>query len=173
MDTTNLKSHVLDSIPEFKREKDKFENLCTEKAVRYFFEDENAVQLLLDIWLVIQAWDDAHDNDLTGNELAYKKAMIDLPNNPLYQVCSVPFLISQLYVDWCAANEFEEKKDKHNLPKAFMLRAGFYRVMTTLIGILEGQDAAAEKAPQVWRCYGEIYEEYEEEILCQPQQARY
>ena len=81
----------------------------------------------------------------------------------------VPFLIKQLYIDWMCANEYEANKEQEHLHKAYMLRAGFFRIMTTLVDMLEGTEAAQEKAPRIWRCYGESYQTFEAEVLCQQQ----
>ena len=81
----------------------------------------------------MHAWDDAYDGDPADHEPAYRRALISLPGNPLYQPCMVPFLIKQLYIDWMCANEYEANKEQEHLHKAYMLRAGFFRIMTTLV----------------------------------------
>ena len=150
-----------------KLHKDNEENKNMLVHLNHYIQNDDARQLLLNLWLVIQAWDDAEDGDPHDHAPVYQRAMIDLPNNPLYQRCNLPLLIRQLWLDWTCANEFERNKEKDHLHKAYMLRAGFYRVMITLVDLTEGTASARRKAPMIWRCYGETYPEYEEEILCQ------
>ena len=144
-----------------KEEKDREENSNIEAIIRHFISDENAVRMMLDIWLIIQAWDDAHDGDPADHEPAYRAAMISLPANPVYQSFPVSLLIRQMFFDWQAANEFEYKKE--HLKKAYMLRAGYYRVLLSVISFIHGDKAAENQAAAVWRCYGETFQQYEEE----------
>ena len=152
-----------------KRAKDEEENRNMLVTLNHFVKNDDARQLLLNLWLVIQAWDDAEDGDPHDHAPAYKQAVIDLPNNPLYIPCHLPLLIKQLWLDWTCANEYERGREVDHLHKAYMLRAGSYRVIITLVDLTEGTDAAQEKAPRIWRCYGESYPEFEAEVLCQIQ----
>ena len=145
-----------------KEAKDREEHSNIERIIRHFLSDENAVRLMLDIWLIIQAWDDAYDNDPADHCPAYRAAMISLPTNPIYQNFPISLLIKQMFFDWQAANEFEYRKE--HLHKSYLLRAGFYRVLLTVISFIHGDKAAENQAAAVWRCYGETFQQYQEEM---------
>ena len=133
-----------------------------DKVVEHFFDDENAIKLLNDLWVVMQAWDDAEDGDEADHSYAYKKAMIDLPRNPLYIQCSVPFLVEQAYIKWCAANVFESNNVE--LHKAYMLRADYFSIIVAIYSFINGVDKAAEKAHEIYTCYSEKFDDYAEEF---------
>ena len=127
-----------------------------------FPEHTDAVSLLLDLWQVMQAWDDAFDKDDADHHEAYKTALLYLPQNPLYNACSVPFLVAQCYYDWMTANVFEQAGIQ--LEKAYMLRAGYYRIIISLVHMLQGAEKAEEVAPRIWGYYGEKFTAYQEEL---------
>ena len=127
-----------------------------------FPDHPDAVSLLVDLWEVMQAWDDAYDKDPANHHEGYKTALIDLPANPLYQSCSVPFLVAQCFYDWMTANIFEECGIQ--LEKAYMLRAGYYRIIISLVHMLQGPKEAEKKAPRIWGYYGEKFTDYQEEL---------
>lgn len=132
------------------------------------FPDQSPVDLLCGLWDVMQAWDDAEDGDEADHTSAYRQAMIDLPNHPLYQRCSIPFLVAQCYYDWKTANIFE--REGRELHKAYMLRAGWYRIIISVIHLLYGNKEAERLAPTIWACYGEEFENYQREMeQCQIQ----
>ena len=126
-----------------------------------FPKHPDAVRLLMDLWDVMQAWDDAYDNDEADHHEAYRTALIHLPQNPLYNAYSVPFLVAQCYYDWMTANVFESAGIQ--LEKAYMLRAGFYRIIISLVHMLRGAEKAEELAPRIWGYYGEKFPDYREE----------
>lgn len=136
-----------------------------DKVIEHFVRDKNGRQLLKDIWNVIQAWDDLHDGDQNKQAAAAMRiANIDIPMNPLYQAFATPLQMQQMYLKWCASNAFEEAKLRDQLPKSYMLRAEYYQLIVNMICLLEGVEIAALKAPDVWVCYGESYQDYENEI---------
>ena len=135
----------------------------TRDDFRDFLPDHpDAVELLVDVWEVMQAWDDAFDGDPANHYEGYKTALIRLPENPIYNQCCVSFLIAQCYYDWMTANQMEYAVE--GLHKAYMLRAGFFRIVISLIHLLRGSEIAVMDAPVVWRMYIEDFEEYRQEI---------
>lgn len=143
-----------------------------EKIINHFVENQHGRKLLLDIWCVIQAWDDARDGDENEfTDLAFRLSNVDIPANPLYVPFNTLFQIQQMYLKWEAANAIEEAKLREHLPKSYVLRAEYYQLIVNMICFLEGVQVAAAKAPDVWVCYGEPYEEYEKEI-CQTQTSQ-
>ena len=134
--------------------RDQLEELFSEQAI---------VDLCSDLWLVMQAWDDAVDGDEADHAEAYKAAMIRLPTNPHYSQCVVPLLVSQAYYDWQVANKYE--KERRDLEKAFILRAGYYRILISISHIIYGTDHTELIAAAMWDAYGEDFEEYKREVL--------
>ena len=135
----------------------------TRDDIKGFFPDHpDVVNLLVDVWLVMQAWDDAFDGDPADHHEGYKTALIRFPENPAYNQYCVHFLIAQCYYDWMTANEFE--KYAIELDKAYMLRAGFFRIVISLIHLVRGSEAAEKEAPVIWRMYTEDFIEYRQEI---------
>lgn len=139
------------------------------EVIEHFVENEEGVRVLMMVWDAIQAWDDAYDgDDNPGFADAFRIALVDLPGSPLYIPAALHFQIQQVFIKWHAANKIEEAQLKDHLPKAYMLRAEFYQLIVNMVLYFEGLDVALEKAPDIWVCYGEIYQEYEDEI-CQIQ----
>ena len=134
-------------------------------VIKHFVKNDQAQKLLRDIWDVIQAWDDLADGDANPEfSKAMRQANIDIPLNPLYVAFGTAFQIKQMYLKWCAANAFERAKLREHLPKSYMLRAEYYQLIVNMVCLLEGIEIAALKAPDIWLCYGEAYEDYEQEI---------
>jgi len=125
-------------------------------------KDERLIDLMMDLWDVMQAWDDAVDGDEANHAEGYKKAMLNLPNNPYYISCNIPFLVSQSYYNWNTANQFE--KDKIELEKAYMLRASYYGIIIMVVHSVHGREEAERIAPYAWRYYDESYEDYYKEM---------
>ena len=139
----------------------------TREQLAGIFPDAQTIDMLCDLWDVMQAWDDAEDGEIADHSDAYRKAMINLPNNPLYFSCQIPLLVSQAYYDWQAANQFERKGIE--LHKAYMLRAGWYRIVISVVHFIHGTIEAERLAPVVWSIYGETFEDYKREMICQIQ----
>lgn len=133
-----------------------------EDLMELFPDHPYAADLLMLIWDVIQAWDDAYDGDPADHHDGYTKAVIKLPCHPLYNTCSVSFLLSQCYYDWMTANRLEESME--DLHKAYMLRAGYFRIIISVMHILMGPDVTLDQAPVIWRMYIEDWHEYIQEM---------
>ena len=135
----------------------------TREDLQEFFPDHpDAVTLLADVWDVMQAWDDAYDGDPADHHDGYLKAVVKLPENPLYHPLLMPLLIAQCYYDWMTANEFEQNNE--HLDKAYILRAGYFRIVITAIHLLYGSESAEREAPVIWRMYTEDFTQYRQEI---------
>lgn len=142
------------------REKEAITNV-----IEHFIENEQARRLLLDIWDVVQAWDDAEDGDVNPQtSRAFRLSNVDLPTNPLYGPFGTAFQIQQMYLKWEAANAFERANMPELLHKSYMLRAEYYQLIVNMVCFFEGVEQAALKAPDIWLCYGETYQTYESEL---------
>ncbi len=134
-----------------------------------FFPDHpEAADLLMLVWDVIQAWDDAYDGDPADHHDGYTKAVVKLPCHQLYKPCSVSFLMAQCYYDWMTANDMEtahsQEEDMDGLRKAYMLRAGYFRIIISMMHQLRGLDVTVQEAPVIWRMYIEDWDEYVQEM---------
>lgn len=128
-----------------------------------FVKDENARQYLKDLWIVIQAWDDAFDGDENPDLAdAYRRAVVDMPRNPYFLMPGVHTAARLMYLNWHAANQLE--KEKIDLEKAYMLRAMYYQCILLAMDICHGQKYAEENAALLWRHYGEKFEDYLQEM---------
>lgn len=132
-----------------------------EKFARTYFDNENAVKLILDVWIVAQAWDDAHDGDDADHSLGYK-AMLDIQTNPISSQIPIAHSMNKMYRSWSISNVFEAEKQE--LEKAWMLRAGFYDLMIDVYHGLYGDEKAVDFGVQAWCLYGETLKEYLEEM---------
>lgn len=134
----------------------------TREQLEEIFGDHDVVPLLLELWDVMQIWDDAQDGDENDFAKGFETTFISMFNNPLYHQLNINFLFTQVFYDWHAANVFESEGIE--LHKAYMLRAGWYRLLVSLVHMIQGKEAAKNAAPIVYKAYGETFEEYAEEF---------
>ena len=133
-----------------------------ELQVKEIFGDHEVVPLLVDLWDLMQIWDDAQDGDKNDFAKGYEIAVIKLQNSHLYHQLGLQQLVNLTYYKWFAANQFEENKEELN--KAYMLRAGWYDIVLMVVHSVFGTDKAKELAPIIYKCYGEKFEDYKLEI---------
>jgi hypothetical protein len=127
-----------------------------------WFNDQDAIQLILDVWVVIQAWDDAYDGDPADHVQGYEKSNLELPLNKWYNVVCVPVFLNQVHREWEVANHFE--KHKIELEKAWMLRARFYTFVADVYSAVYGRENAIQFATAAWLFYGEKLEDFKNEV---------
>lgn len=136
---------------------------------RWFKGNMHAVQACLDLMDVIHLWDDLVDADKPFNnpDQAMRKAMIDLPSNPFWQANAVSIqpLLQSAYLQWQAANVMEKTKDAHDLHISFVLRASVYQVIHFVAALCGGVEWAVEIGPEVYRLYGESFDDFRREML--------
>ena len=126
---------------------------------------EAAVDWLLDLWHVIQVFDDVHDGDPAGDVMpALWGALVSMPGNPFYQA-HAPALqaaVATAILKWHAANvaEVAGKADE----RSFVWRAAYYDVVLLVTLLCHGQTDALRLAPIVMMMYGEPFAAYQEEF---------
>ena len=69
----------------------------------------------------------------------------------------------QMYLDWTAANVLE-KGSHDDIGKAWVLRAGLYRVFHVVSWLIGGHEHALKCGPEIWRTYGEGRTAFTEEM---------
>lgn len=145
-----------------------------EDAMRdWFLGDEDAVRFAASLWDAAQQWDDIEDEGRCANPngllawLAFGKEA-----DPFFMRAAHtlrPVMLT-MFLDWQTANVLERSGADDDVAKAWMLRAGIYRVWHAMAWALGGYDHAARVGPAIWRLYGEGLNEFREEMACPSQQ---
>ena len=124
-----------------------------------------AVDWLLDLWQVIQVFDDAHDGDPVGDVMpALWASLVSMPSNPFY-VANAAVLqgaVANAILKWHAANEAEDAGEADE--RSFVWRAAYYDVVLLVVLLCYGQTEALRLAPVVMLMYGEPFAAYREEF---------
>lgn len=124
-----------------------------------------AVDWLLDLWQVIQVFDDAHDGDPIGNVMpALWAALVSMPSNPFYvaNAAALQSSVATAILKWHAANEAEDGGVADE--RSFVWRAAYYDVVLLVVLLCHGQAEALRLAPAVMLMYGEPFAAYREEF---------
>lgn len=122
-----------------------------------------ATDWLLDLWSVIQVFDDAVDGDAVthpAGESAVWAALVSLPGNPFYvaHAAALQAALAAAVLKWTAANAVEASGAAD--ARSFMWRAGYYDVVLLVVLLCHGHNTASRLAPVVMQMYGETYEDY-------------
>ena len=126
-----------------------------------------ATDWLLDLWQVIQTFDDVHDGDKVNNVMpALWASLVSMPGNPFYQsnAAALQGALATAILKWHAANTAEDdgKADE----RSFVWRAAYYDVVVLVVLLCHGQAEALRLAPAVMLMYGEPFAAYREEFPC-------
>ena len=138
-----------------------------ERFPEWFCGDEQAGHFAALLWTASQAWDDLEDegqaDDMNAaiSFLAFGKEYH--PFFARHAAVLRPALLG-FYLDWRAANEMERSAEGDDRAMAWMLRAGFYRVLHMMAWCCGGDDHAARVGPAIWRSYGEPLAGFLEEM---------
>ena len=126
---------------------------------------DTAVDWLLDLWRVIQVFDDIHDGDLVADVMpALWGALVTMPGNPFYQAnaAALQAAVATAILKWHAANEAEDagKADE----RSYVWRAAYYDVVLLVTLLCHGKEYALRMAPTIMLMYGEPFADYREEF---------
>ena len=138
----------------------------TDALTRWFQGNGYAVRLALDIWSVIQVWDDLVDKDseVGSDEIneTFRKLIYTIPSNPFYAEHAHEFapILHDMMIRWQIANTLEEEQSDGDLEKAWMLRAGVYQVFVYIASKAVDPVWAAIVGPEIWRSYGETLPDF-------------
>ncbi len=124
---------------------------------------DDAVEWLLDVWQMIQAFDDVADGDEPDNfTQAVWTSLAGMSLNRFYE--NHRHLLQPLVVSatlrWLAAN-YAEQTGRADA-KSYMWRAGYYDLVMMATAICHGHNAVM--AFNALNLYGETFEEYQEEF---------
>ena len=126
---------------------------------------DTAVDWLLDLWRVIQVFDDIHDGDPVGDVMpALWAGLVTMPGNPFYQAnaAALQAAVATAILKWHAANEVEDAGQADE--RSYVWRAAYYDVVLLVALLCHGQAAALRLAPAVMLMYGEPFAAYREEF---------
>ena len=130
----------------------------------------DAVQWLLDLWHVIQVWDDVADDDpilRADLDRAIFGSLVSLPANPFYltHAQALAPMLAGLVLKWKAADDVEVAGQADE--RSFMWRAGYYDVILTVVMLTHGGVQAMRVARHIMHLYGEPFASYRKEFPCQ------
>jgi hypothetical protein len=120
---------------------------------------------LIDLWQVIQVFDDVHDGHAVGDEMpALWAALVTMPGNPFYlsNAAALQSAMATAILKWHAANRAEEQGQADE--KSYVWRAAYYDVVLLVILLCHGQAVALDMAPVVMMMYGEPFADYRAEF---------
>lgn len=133
---------------------------------RWFQNDTSAVELAEALWECMQNWDDiVDDGDTSKANDTFQYLVFRMDYQPFFSAnASIlrPVLLS-MYLDWRDATEMEKSGADPDLEKAFMLRAGIYRVYSVMAWIIGGEAHSKIAGPEIHRAYGERLEGFKKE----------
>lgn len=144
----------------------------SEHSLKTLFEQvlelsSDAVTWLLDLWAVIQVFDDVADgDDVARKDLhdAIWRSLINMPSNPFFTANSGNLLpvLANAFLKWVASDEAERAGQADE--KSFLWRASYYDVVLMVVLLTQGKDAAVAKAATVMALYGENFGAYKKEF---------
>lgn len=125
----------------------------------------DAVTWLLEMWNLIQVFDDVADgDDIKRPDLnrAIYASIVGLPANPFYQrnQAALESVLSLMVLKWMASDVAEREGSADE--RAYMWRAEYYGVVLTVATLVHGP--SAETALVALRMYGETFDEYMKEF---------
>lgn len=131
----------------------------------WFLGDAGAIRFASDLWVAAQEWDDLHDEGRGNHNAVLNWLGFEAMRDPFLSANShvlKPALL-QMYLDWTAANALE-KGEEDDIAKAWVLRAGLYRVFHVVSWLIGGHEHALKCGPEIWRTYGETKQDFAEEM---------
>jgi hypothetical protein len=119
--------------------------------------DLDAVELMVDTFLVAHVWDDLVDKDrsVCSGEIngAFYIALVKIPLNPFYQknIVRLAQFIERAAVDWFTATEWEKRGSMtlQQLEVAYVTRSSYTQIITEVALICGGFDHALDVQEEV------------------------
>lgn len=126
-----------------------------------------AAAWLLDLWEVIQVFDDFADGDAVPREAldaAIYASLVDMPSNPFFlaHAATLAPMLSSLVLKWKASDTAERNGAADE--KSFVWRAAYYDTILTVVMLCHGPRVALQVADKVLALYGEKFEDYRKEF---------
>ena len=126
-----------------------------------------AAAWLLDLWQVIQVFDDLVDGDKVDRDAldaALYASLVDLPANPFYaaNASQLSPLLASAFLRWKASDTAERNNAADE--RSFVWRAAYYDIILMVVMLCHGPRAAMHVADKVMALYGEKFEDYRKEF---------
>lgn len=152
-----------------------------EESLRHLFTEvlllpEDAQEWLLSFWQVMQVFDDVADGDAVSRKELDRciwNTMVAMPLNRFYSSNStllIPVIVN-VFLKWQASDQAERAGRSTEMSYAW--RAGFYDLVLFVTHVCHGVEFATQNAEKVMQFYGETFEDYRKEFLCQTQQVEF
>ena len=127
----------------------------------------DAAEWLLDLWHVIQVFDDVADGEAVTREDLHEAiwaSLVRLSGNPFFltHVAALQPALAQAILKWKASDDVEREGVAD--ARSYMWRAGYYDVVLLVVLLSHGHTTAMEMAPSVMALYGESFAAYREEF---------
>lgn len=145
----------------------------SEQSLKNLFEDvlhlpTDASVWLLDLWAVIQVFDDVADGDNVARKDLHDavwRTLVNMPSNPFFTANSGNLLpvLANAFLKWVASDDAERAGQADE--KSFIWRASYYDVVLMVVLLAQGKDAAVAKAATVMALYGENFDAYKKEFF--------
>ena len=146
--------------------------MTSEDSLRTLFIDvlglpPDATEWLLDLWAVIQVFDDVADGDNVARKALHDavwRSLIHMPANPFFAANSGNLLpiLANAFLKWVASDDAERAGQVDE--RSFIWRASYYDVVLMVVLLAQGKDAALAKAATVMSLYGENFDAYKKEF---------
>lgn len=135
------------------------------KFAVWFMGDPGAIRFASDLWVAAQEWDDLQDEGAGNHNAVLNWLGFEAMRDPFLSANAhvIKPALLQMYLDWMAANTLE-KGSESDIDKAWMLRAGLYRVYHAVSWLIGGHEHALECGPDIWRTYGETKTQFQQEM---------
>ena len=132
----------------------------------------SAVEWLLMVFDVFQVFDDVADGDVVyRNDLdkCIWSTLVAMPLNRFFSTNSATLLpiVALSILKWQASDRAEKAGEAD--ARSFMWRAGYYDLCMIAVQLCHGTDRAIELSSDVMKLYGEDFESYRKEFVCQIQ----
>ncbi len=152
-----------------------------EESLRHLFTEvlllpEDAQDWLMSFWQVMQVFDDVADGDTVSRKELDRciwNTMVAMPLNRFYSSNStllIPVMVN-VFLKWQASDQAERAGRSTEMSYAW--RAGFYDLILFVTHVCHGVEFATQNAEKVMQFYGETFEDYRKEFLCQTQQVEF
>lgn len=133
---------------------------------------DNAVVWLIELFEVIQTFDDYADSEVVDRarlDSLIHKTLVGLPTNPFYIAHSYMLqpVLNLAILKWKASDNME-RAGKAN-ENSFSWRASFYDVVLVVVQLVHGVEVSMNLSDEVLSLYGEKYTDYAKEFKCQIQ----
>ena len=134
----------------------------------------SAVEWLLMMFQVTQVFDDVADGDEVSREELNKciwNTLVAMPLNSFFAANSTTLLpvVALSILKWQGSDSVERAGAANEM--SFAWRAAFYDLCMIVVQACHGVKRATELSGDVLRLYGEDFETYRKEFVCQIQQV--